>query len=194
MGCKKSKSVKPNTSLVNNVSVEVSEKPPIQVRQESAGDKDDEVSKLTGKKRILRELKYFNESAPSNMRLAPSFNESNLNEWIVDVDGAKGTIYEGDKFKLKFVFPQEYPRKAPTIIFVPGHVPIHPHIYSNGHMCLEILYEGYQPQMTLVYICNGIMLLLDRNNKKELPYNDAWYLRMGIKDPNHGMWGWEEML
>ena len=39
MGCKKSKSVKPNTSLVNNVSVEVSEKPPIQVRQESAGDK-----------------------------------------------------------------------------------------------------------------------------------------------------------
>lgn len=71
---------------------------------------------------------------------------------------------------------------------------MHPHIYSNGHMCLEILYEGYRPEMTIVYICNCIMLMLDCNTKREWPYNDSWYNRMGISDPNHGMWAWEGKL
>ena len=33
----------------------------------------------------------------------------------MDVDGAKGTIYKEEKFKLQFVFKDNYPAKAPTV-------------------------------------------------------------------------------
>ena len=38
------------------------------------------------------------------------------------------------------------------------------------------------------------MLMLGSNTKREWPYNDSWYLRMGITNPNHGMWAWEGWL
>ncbi|KAI6652037.1 Ubiquitin-conjugating enzyme E2 W-like [Oopsacas minuta] len=199
MGCVESKTTKSKSKSLpkcyNRDSVK--ETTPIEIivdkQTSSARTKEvTDISKLQGKQRIIRELKHLTEDAPSNMRMDPSFDGSNLKEWIVDMDGAVETIYNGEKFKLKIIFNENYPSKAPTITFIPGHVPMHPHIYSNGHMCLEILYEGYRPEMTIVYICNCIMLMLDCNTKKEWPYNDSWYLRMNISHPNHGMWAWEE--
>ncbi len=32
---------------------------------------------------------------------------------------------------------------AMQVMFVPPS-PVHPHIYSNGHICLDILYDGEQ--------------------------------------------------
>lgn len=32
---------------------------------------------------------------------------------------------------------------AVQVMFVPPS-PVHPHIYSNGHICLDILYDGEQ--------------------------------------------------
>jgi ubiquitin-protein ligase len=32
---------------------------------------------------------------------------------------------------------------AAQVMFVPPS-PVHPHIYSNGHICLDILYDGEQ--------------------------------------------------
>ena len=42
-------------------------------------------------------------------------------------------------FRLQVIFPDRYPLESPEVIFLP-EAPIHPHIYSNGHICLDILY------------------------------------------------------
>jgi ubiquitin-protein ligase len=33
------------------------------------------------------------------------------------------------------------PIESPEVLFI-GHVPVHEHIYSNGFICLSILYDG----------------------------------------------------
>jgi ubiquitin-conjugating enzyme E2 W len=33
------------------------------------------------------------------------------------------------------------PIESPEVIFI-GHIPVHEHIYSNGFICLSILYDG----------------------------------------------------
>ena len=61
--------------------------------------------------------------------------------WIVTMRGAEGSFYEGEVFKLQFTFPREYPIETPEVVFLQP-TPIHPHIYTNGHICLSILYQG----------------------------------------------------
>ena len=35
--------------------------------------------------------------------------------WLVDILGAAGTLYEGEKFQLHFKFPDDYPFKPPRV-------------------------------------------------------------------------------
>jgi len=36
--------------------------------------------------------------------------------WVVDVTGAAGTLYEGERFKLQFKFGARYPFDSPEVI------------------------------------------------------------------------------
>eukprot|EP00955_Chlamydomonas_euryale_P053571 355528-Chlamydomonas_euryale.AAC.9 len=40
--------------------------------------------------------------------------------------------------RLQVQFPDRYPLESPEVVFLP-EAPVHPHIYSNGHICLDIL-------------------------------------------------------
>ncbi|KAJ0534830.1 putative ubiquitin-conjugating enzyme E2, ubiquitin-conjugating enzyme/RWD [Helianthus annuus] len=59
----------------------------------------------------------------------------NLQRWVIEVNGAQGTIYAGEKYQLQVDFPENYPMEAPQVIFLQP-APLHPHIYSNDHICL----------------------------------------------------------
>ena len=54
--------------------------------------------------------------------------------------------------RLAINFTERYPLEAPEVLFVPPS-PVHPHIYSNGHICLDILYDsangGWSPALTI---------------------------------------------
>ena len=47
----------------------------------------------------------------------------------------------GILIRLRFVFNDNYPIEAPEVVFL-GKVPDHKHIYSNGFICMSILYDG----------------------------------------------------
>lgn len=43
--------------------------------------------------------------------------------------------------RLQFRFSPDYPIESPEVLFI-GNVPLHEHIYSNGFICMSILYDG----------------------------------------------------
>ncbi len=65
-----------------------------------------------------------------------------MTTWVIHMQGpdtsTSGTrMYEGRLFRLRFMFPERYPLEPPEVIWLP-EVPVHPHIYSNGHTCLDV--------------------------------------------------------
>ena len=88
--------------------------------------------------------------------------------WIMLVQGAEETIYAGEQFFLQFKFNTMYPMESPEVwhtskafkslwkaihifcqvIFIGDHIPIHPHIYSNGHV-------GFKNVLSKVNLSNG---------------------------------------
>lgn len=59
------------------------------------------------------------------------------------MDGVEGTLYEGEHFQLLFKFNNKYPFDSPEVTFIGPNIPVHPHVYSNGHICLSILTEDW---------------------------------------------------
>ena len=83
---------------------------------------------------------------------------------MVEVTGAPGTLYANETYQLQVDFPENYPMEAPQVLLLSlsyinlyrllvfsdvilllstvlqviflHPAPLHPHIYSNGHICL----------------------------------------------------------
>ena len=58
---------------------------------------------------------------------------------------------------------------AAEVYFIPPS-PVHPHIYSNGHICLDILYDGnnggWSPALTINKVCLSLRSMLASNTDK----------------------------
>lgn len=85
-----------------------------------------------------QELRNFIQEPPDNVKLSVG---NNIRQWIITVLGASGTIYAGEKFRLKFTFPSDYPFSPPSVYFLQP-IPKHEHVYSNGDICLNLLGMG----------------------------------------------------
>ncbi|KAL4577682.1 hypothetical protein LXL04_013793 [Taraxacum kok-saghyz] len=82
--------------------------------------------------RIQKELVEWQVNPPSGFVHRVT---DNLQRWVIEVYGAQGTIYADEKYQVQVDFPENYPMEAPQVIFL-HPAPLHPHIYSNGHICL----------------------------------------------------------
>ncbi|CAJ0925155.1 unnamed protein product [Ranitomeya imitator] len=89
--------------------------------------------------------------------------------WIVDMEGAPGTLYEGEKFQLLFKFSSRYPFDSPQVMFTGDNIPVHPHVYSNGHICLSILTEDWSPALSVQSVCLSIISMLS-SSKEKVPW------------------------
>ena len=54
--------------------------------------------------------------------------------------------------RLRFVFNDNYPIEAPEVVFV-GKTPDHEHVYSNGFICMSVLYDGKLTRLERSYEC-----------------------------------------
>lgn len=65
-------------------------------------------------------------------------------------------------------------------------IPIHPHIYSNGIICLDLLSSaGWSPVQTVESVCMSIQSMLTANSRNERPPGDSEFVsynRRRIRD------------
>lgn len=111
---------------------------------------------------------------------------------MVEFDAAKGSLYEGQTYKLRFKFTEGYPFEPPAVWFI-GNVPEHPHIYSNGHICISILSDDWTPALSVQTVCLSVLSMLSSATHKRPPSDDLQYLSLvGRSVPEPMPWSYDD--
>ena len=119
--------------------------------------------------RIQRELKEFLKAPPPNLSVKVG---KNIRIWIITMKGTKGSLYEGETYRLRVQFPQNYPTEPPSVYFLQP-TPRHEHVYTNGDICLSLLGKDWRPNMTAQSIAMSILSILSGAGRKSLPMDNA---------------------
>ncbi|KAJ5077550.1 ubiquitin-conjugating enzyme e2 w [Anaeramoeba ignava] len=129
-------------------------------------------------KRLMSELKSLTQKTPDLIKIVKT---ENLMTWLIEITGAEKTLYEDETYTLQFRFDTEYPLKPPEVVFL-QESPVHPHIYSNGHICLDILDESWTPALTVESVLLSLISMMSSCKKKERPPDDSSYVRAWKKN------------
>ncbi|XP_037006845.1 ubiquitin-conjugating enzyme E2 W isoform X1 [Artibeus jamaicensis] len=143
-------------------------------------------------KRLQKELLALQNDPPPGMTLNEKSVQNSITQWIVDMEGAPGTLYEGEKFQLLFKFSSRYPFDSPQVMFTGENIPVHPHVYSNGHICLSILTEDWSPALSVQSVCLSIISMLSSCKEKRRPPDNSFYVRTCNKNPKKTKWWYHE--
>ncbi|TKR63090.1 hypothetical protein L596_026967 [Steinernema carpocapsae] len=136
--------------------------------------------------RIKAELKNFFENPPDCMVLDAEKTAEDTHTWFINVEAAKGTIYEGEKYVLRVRFSDDYPFKPPEVVFVGDCVPCNPHVYECGHICISTLGDGWSPMLNVQAVCVSIISMLASCKTKQWPVDNSNYSkRMAGKSPDY---------
>uniref|UniRef100_A0A8C2TL58 N-terminal E2 ubiquitin-conjugating enzyme n=2 Tax=Coturnix japonica TaxID=93934 RepID=A0A8C2TL58_COTJA len=145
-------------------------------------------------KRLQKELLALQNDPPPGMTLNEKSVQNSITQWIVDMEGAPGTLYEGEKFQLLFKFSSRYPFDSPQVMFTGDNIPVHPHVYSNGHICLSILTEDWSPALSVQSVCLSIISMLSSCKEKRRPPDNSFYVRTCNKNPKKTKWWYHESV
>ena len=133
--------------------------------------------KIDAMKRIKEEFRDLNNNPIYNIGVTVGLpNEDNIFEWQCSLMGPRDTSYSGGIFILSVKFPDNYPKKAPEVIF---KTPIY-HININhkklegqgaeplGHVCISTL-NWWKPEYKMREVLSNIFGLFYMANP-ESPY------------------------
>jgi ubiquitin-conjugating enzyme E2 D/E len=109
-------------------------------------------------RRITRELAELQASPPENCSAGPENDGADMFRWEGVIFGPSDSPYAGGMFKLKIIFPVDYPFKCPTITFATKIY--HPNINSAGIICIDILKNNWSPALTMSKVLLSICSLL----------------------------------
>ncbi|ETB62635.1 hypothetical protein YYC_00344 [Plasmodium yoelii 17X] len=119
--------------------------------------------------RIQKELHNFLKNPPINCTL--DVHPNNIRIWIVKYVGLENTIYANEVYKIKIIFPNDYPLKPPIVYFL-QKPPKHTHVYSNGDICLSLLGNDYNPSLSISGLVLSIISMLSSAKEKKLPIDN----------------------
>lgn len=146
-------------------------------------------------RRIQSELRDWLANPPEGCILE-SFEP--ITTWVILMQGPDGgaRLYDGEVFRVRISFTDRYPLEPPEVVFL-APSPIHPHIYSNGHICLDILYDGpdggWSPALTINKVSLSLRSMLASNTDKRRPPGDAEYCqRVGGRSPKLTRWNFDD--
>jgi len=117
--------------------------------------------------RLSEERKQWRKDHPVGFYARPMRNadgSTDLLKWEAGIPGKVGTLWEGGLFRVKILYPDDFPSSPPKVQFVP--VLFHPNVYPSGTVCLSILNAEYDwnPTVTLKQVLIGVQDLLDSPN------------------------------
>lgn len=136
-------------------------------------------------KRLSKELSKLHDKLPPGITLVKA---DDFREWLMDIRVMDDNpIYNGQTYRLKFAFTQSYPIEAPEVTFVRDEthpIPMHPHVYSNGIICLDLLDRaGWSPVHNVESVCVSLQSMLTSNTKNERPPGDEAFVRYNTQRP-----------
>jgi len=113
--------------------------------------------------RIRKEIKDMLKSKDPN--ITANVDGSDITHWRATIKGPKDTPYEGGVYNLRITLPQEYPFQPPKIMF--DTKIYHCNISSQGHICLDILKDGWSPALTIEKTLLSLISLLEHPNPND---------------------------
>jgi len=135
-------------------------------------------------KRLTKELQELqNGGTPVGCTMIKC---ENLQEWIISLEVLGETVYQGEVFALRFRFDPTYPIEVPEVTFVNDGTyapPVHPHVYSNGHICASILGSGWSPVLNTASVCLTLQSMLASCKKKSRPPDNDSYVKRAPLSP-----------
>jgi len=151
-------------------------------------------------KRLQKELKDLTTHAPVGLALHQA---DDLQQWYLRLQGAESTLYQNQTFLLKFTFGPNYPLESPEVVFVTKDnseksgqtfpIPAHNHVYSNGHICLSILYDQWSPALTVSSVGLSLLSMLSSSTSLARPRdNDRYVLTAGTRSPKQTNWAFHD--
>ena len=146
-------------------------------------------------KRLQKEFKSFVADPPAGLELhSDTVNGDNLGVWLVNMSGPPNTLYQGENFVIQFKFGMKYPFDSPEVTFVgpPETIPVHHHIYSNGHICLSILTDDWSPALSVESVCLSVISMLASAKEKSRPSDDTFYVKTCSKNPKKTRWWYHD--
>ncbi|CCF51360.1 hypothetical protein NDA18_005144 [Ustilago nuda] len=109
-----------------------------------------------------------------------------LQEWQFSIEVLGNSLYQKEKFALRFRFTDSYPMESPEVVFIvtDGYkAPIHPHVYSNGHICASILGNEWSPVLNVSSVLITLQSMLASCKQLQTPPDNDAYVKRAPLSP-----------
>ena len=143
-------------------------------------------------------IKNFNSKEDNISRLQREFNElkgriyvgllfmysseikllnNNIFEWIFSIEGPYSSLYRGGKFYLKIIFPKDFPKKGPEVIFVTPFY--HINVNNKGQPSLPLgrinttILNWWNPKTSIKEVIMDIFFFFMDNPVNHESYDEA---------------------